>query len=47
VPPAIAERLIVLGFLDDVLERTPVAPVHPWLRQALAAKLDTAEVASS
>jgi len=46
VPPGPAERLIVLGFLDDVLSRTPVPSVHPWLRQALAAKLDRVEAAS-
>jgi Fe-S cluster assembly protein SufD len=44
VPPAVADRLIVLGFLDDVLSQTPVPSLLPWLRQELAAKLDHAEL---
>jgi Fe-S cluster assembly protein SufD len=40
VPPSVAERLIVLGFLDDVLMRTPIPDLHDWLRLELAAKLD-------
>jgi Fe-S cluster assembly protein SufD len=40
VPPGPAERLIVLGFLEDVLARTPVPTVHDWLRLTLAAKLE-------
>jgi Fe-S cluster assembly protein SufD len=41
VPAAAAERLIVLGFMDDVLERFPVAGVLPWLRGAFADKFST------
>jgi Fe-S cluster assembly protein SufD len=44
VPPEVAERLIVLGFLDEVLERVPVAGVHTALRRQLADKLDVIEV---
>jgi Fe-S cluster assembly protein SufD len=46
VPPQIADRLITLGFLDDVLVQTPVASILPWLRQHLSDKLDRAEAAS-
>jgi Fe-S cluster assembly protein SufD len=42
VPTRVAERLIALGFIDDVLERFPVPPMLAWLRRALAAKLDSA-----
>jgi Fe-S cluster assembly protein SufD len=38
VPTAAARRLIVLGFLDDVLLRFPVPGALGWLRQALADK---------
>jgi Fe-S cluster assembly protein SufD len=38
VPTAAAERLIVLGFLDDVVLRFPVSGTLGWLRRALAAK---------
>jgi Fe-S cluster assembly protein SufD len=40
VPPQVAERLIVLGFFDDILERTPVEGLRPLLRAAVATKLD-------
>jgi len=40
VPPATAERLIVLGFFDEVLERLPAPHVVPDLRRAIATKLD-------
>jgi Fe-S cluster assembly protein SufD len=40
VRPATAERLIVLGFFDEVLERLPAPHVVPELRRAIAAKLD-------
>ena len=39
VPPHVAERLIALGFIDDVLERFPVPGSLAWLRQAFASKL--------
>jgi Fe-S cluster assembly protein SufD len=43
VPPSIAERLIVLGFFDEVLDRLPVPAVGPMLRQAVADKLERSE----
>ena len=39
IPPATAERLIVLGFLGEVLDRLPAAALRPGLRQAFAARL--------
>ena len=39
VPTEVAQRLIVLGFFDDVLERTPVAELRAPLRKAIAEKL--------
>ena len=33
VPPATAERLIVLGFFDEVLERLPAPHLVPELRR--------------
>jgi Fe-S cluster assembly protein SufD len=42
VPTAAAELLIVLGFLDDVLDRFPVPGMRPVLRAAVAAKLAAA-----
>ncbi len=42
VPPEVAERLIVLGFFDDVIDHVPVAPLRPHLRAAFAAKLGEA-----
>lgn len=48
VPADVAERLIVLGFFDDVIARTPVPPLRPLLRAAVARKLDAvAPVGSS
>jgi Fe-S cluster assembly protein SufD len=47
VPTQIADRLITLGFLDEVLVRTPVPAVLPWLRQHLSDKLDRAEAAET
>jgi Fe-S cluster assembly protein SufD len=43
VPPEAADRLIVSGFLDDVVERIPVPALIPWLRSILAARLAAAE----
>jgi Fe-S cluster assembly protein SufD len=40
VRPEVADRLIVLGFFDEVLERLPVPEVVPALRSAVAAKLE-------
>jgi Fe-S cluster assembly protein SufD len=45
VPTEVADRLIVLGFLDDALERVPVPSLLGWLRMTLAAKLQHAEEA--
>jgi Fe-S cluster assembly protein SufD len=42
VPTDVAERLIVLGFFDEILERTPVPGLRELLRGAVAAKLDGA-----
>jgi Fe-S cluster assembly protein SufD len=43
VPTEVADRLIVLGFLDDALERVPVQSLLGWLRMTLATKLEHAE----
>jgi len=43
VQPATAERLIVLGFFEEVLKRLPVPAVAPGLRREIAAKLDRRE----
>lgn len=40
VPTEAAERLIVAGFFDEVVERLPVAELVPVVRQELATKLD-------
>jgi Fe-S cluster assembly protein SufD len=42
VPAHVAERLIALGFMDDVLERFPVAGLGGWFRDAFAVKLESA-----
>jgi Fe-S cluster assembly protein SufD len=39
VPTDVAERLIVLGFFEEIFERTPVAGLRELLRGAVAAKL--------
>ena len=44
VPTKVAERLIVLGFFDEVIERTPVPALQPALRAAVAAKFEAAGV---
>jgi Fe-S cluster assembly protein SufD len=36
IPREVADRLIVLGFFDDILERAPVPGVRSWLRSAVA-----------
>jgi Fe-S cluster assembly protein SufD len=46
VPPQVADRLITLGFLDEVLVRVPVPALLPWLRKQLTEKLDRAEEAA-
>jgi Fe-S cluster assembly protein SufD len=44
VPPEVAEQLIVLGFLDEVLEGLPVPGAVPALRMELVAKLARREL---
>ena len=43
VPPEVAGRLIVLGFLGEVLETIPVVGLRSHLRECLADKLDRAD----
>jgi Fe-S cluster assembly protein SufD len=40
IPTQIAERLIVLGFFDEVLDQLPVGPLAGQLRDQVSAKLD-------
>jgi len=40
IPPEVAERLVVLGFFDEVLEQLPVGPLASELRARVGAKLD-------
>ena len=40
IPTQIAERLIVLGFFDEVLDQLPVGPLAEQLRRRVSAKLD-------
>jgi Fe-S cluster assembly protein SufD len=40
VPPKVADRLIVAGFYDEVLNRLPVAPARAEVRKFIAEKLD-------
>ena len=39
VPPEVADRLIILGFFEDVIGRAPIEGLRPRLRRAVAAKL--------
>lgn len=39
VPPSRAERLIVLGFFDDIIERVPIAAAGPYLRSAFGERV--------
>jgi Fe-S cluster assembly protein SufD len=41
VPTEVADRLIVLGFFDEIISRTPVEGLRPRLRRAVAAKLES------
>lgn len=43
VPPRVADRLIALGFLDEVLEQLPVRGIAAPLRASLQGKLTEAE----
>jgi hypothetical protein len=47
VPTEVADRLVALGFLDEVLEHLPVAGPADPLRLALAVKLAEAEALES
>lgn len=42
VPPDRAERLIVLGFFDDLIERCPVPPLRAELRRQVSRRLTEA-----
>lgn len=42
VPPSVADRLIVLGFFDEILDRVPVAGLRELVRGAVARKLEAA-----
>ena len=44
IPRGVAARLIVLGFFEDILSRTPVRGVESVLRKAVAAKLAHTEL---
>lgn len=44
VRPAVAERLIVAGFFDEVIERSPVPAVGTALRARIQDKLDRADL---
>jgi Fe-S cluster assembly protein SufD len=43
VPTEVADRLIVLGFLNDVVERIPVTGLRSYLEDVLSDKLDRSE----
>jgi Fe-S cluster assembly protein SufD len=45
VPPEVTDRLIVRGFLDEVLTQAPAPALLPWLRETLATELAQAEAA--
>jgi Fe-S cluster assembly protein SufD len=47
IPPDDAERLIVLGFFDDVLERLPVSALSQGLRRSVVEKLEHRRVHSN
>ncbi len=40
IPPEVAERLVVLGFFDEVLEQLPVGELAGQLREQVSLKLD-------
>jgi Fe-S cluster assembly protein SufD len=46
VPPEVAERLVLLGFFDDLLERAPEAGVAAYLRAVVAERLASGVLAS-
>ncbi len=43
VPPQVTDRLITLGFLQEVIDQLPLPALGPVLSAALAAKLTEAE----
>jgi Fe-S cluster assembly protein SufD len=47
IPPDIAERLVVLGFFDEVLDQLPVGPLATRLRSAVSAKLQRRDTRAS
>jgi Fe-S cluster assembly protein SufD len=47
VPPEAANRLIVLGFFDELLERAPVTALLGWLRHAVARKLEHVDLGAA
>ncbi len=46
VPPRVAERLVVAGFFDEVLQRLPVRSMAPVLRRALDERLSRTDLAA-
>jgi Fe-S cluster assembly protein SufD len=46
IPPSVAERLIVFGFFEDVINRLPVAGIAAPLRDAVTAKWGRSKVES-
>jgi Fe-S cluster assembly protein SufD len=47
IPPQIAERLVVLGFFDEVLHQLPVGPFAAELRERVSAKLTARDLVGS
>lgn len=47
VPTAVADRLIVVGFFDEVLDQLPVRTVADEVRRTIVDKLDLEQVAAS
>ena len=47
IPPEEADRLIVLGFFDDIVDQVPVPAAAPWLRREVGTRLATALEAAS
>jgi Fe-S cluster assembly protein SufD len=39
ISPAVAEKLIVLGFFSDLADRAPFAGVGPWVEEAVSQRL--------
>jgi len=46
IPPDVAERLVVLGFFDEVLDQMPVGPFAAELRAEVGAKLSRRQAAA-